>query len=680
MSQTAPIGIDVSTVSTPLDRPEPAGGLENLMAKVRRWADEAEPALLEARMAQNFYDGKQLTSDEIKVLSDRQQPAIIANRIKPAINGIVGVIEKGRTDPKAWPRTENDEPSADLATDVLRYIADRNRMQSMKSAMLTEELIWGWTAAVIEVEPDREVKLRRIRPEEFIWDPSSRERDLSDASFLGIGMWRYIDQIMVDYPDVSEDEIKISLDGGFGDQPSTAEDRPNIWGSYETKRVFQVDLYYRIGSKWYRCVFIRNTVLRAVESEYQDTKGRSRCPIEGVRAYVDIDNRPYGVIRDMFDPQREMNARRSRLLHELATRQVMAEEGVIDDEPAFKMQMARSDGLVKVAAGAIQSGRVQVMDRSDKAQFQHLLLQESRSEIERQGPNPGVLGRDVQGQSGRAILAQQQAGLMELAPLLGWFDDFILRLYRQMWGCSQQFGTAEDMIRITDDAGRVQFKNTWEPVLDPATGGPAMEPVPGPDGQPATDPATGQPAMQPVKRNRLAEADVDLVLDSSPDVAVIEEEQFQAFSDVLPIIAPLAPQLLPVLLKGWLAASSFRNKHEMIQAMDQGQQQDPKAAALEQEQMRLTLENASATVDKTKSEGLKNMADVKLKAAQTSKTIADAHAVAAGVHDSVRHAAREELGEDDASLNREHQADQSERDRQVTREQAAQAARDGRGM
>ena len=55
--------------------------------------------------------------------SDRNQPVVTFNRIKRKINTVVGVLEKLRQDPKAYPRTPqpHGEKGAELATQVLLY-------------------------------------------------------------------------------------------------------------------------------------------------------------------------------------------------------------------------------------------------------------------------------------------------------------------------------------------------------------------------------------------------------------------------------------------------------------------------------------------------------------------------------------------------------------------------------
>ncbi len=98
------------------------------LAKLKRYFTEARDLTVQARANSlsciDYYDSDQFTADELGKLNARGQPAIVINRIKPAINGMIGVTEKGRSDPKAWPRNPGDADSADAATDVLRYIAD----------------------------------------------------------------------------------------------------------------------------------------------------------------------------------------------------------------------------------------------------------------------------------------------------------------------------------------------------------------------------------------------------------------------------------------------------------------------------------------------------------------------------------------------------------------------------
>ena len=174
-----------------LTAPAPAPDLE----KLKRYFTEArqltETARTKSLQAIDYYDTDQLVPQQIEELRKRHQPEIVINRIKPAINGIVGVIERGRSDPRAWPREPEKADQADVATDVLRYVAGQNRFKQVKSDCFFDMLIPGTMAAIVGVDPDLQVTVTQIRWEEFFGDPRSRRKDWLDARYLGIAKWMY---------------------------------------------------------------------------------------------------------------------------------------------------------------------------------------------------------------------------------------------------------------------------------------------------------------------------------------------------------------------------------------------------------------------------------------------------------------------------------------------------------
>ena len=101
------------------------------------------------------------------MFGERNQPAVTINRIKPAINAIIGVTERGRSEPRAWPRNPGDDDSADAATDILRFIADFNRFKRTKLECFRDMLVPGTMAALVGVDSDTQVTVTQIRWEEF---------------------------------------------------------------------------------------------------------------------------------------------------------------------------------------------------------------------------------------------------------------------------------------------------------------------------------------------------------------------------------------------------------------------------------------------------------------------------------------------------------------------------------
>ena len=116
----------------PAEQPDPNGYDESKtsLRTLIQWVEDAEEATQDARKLaerdRDYYDGKQLTSSEKAALRKRGQPDVVINRIKPKIDYLSGFEASSRTDPKAFPRTPQDEHTAEAATDALRYEKDKS--------------------------------------------------------------------------------------------------------------------------------------------------------------------------------------------------------------------------------------------------------------------------------------------------------------------------------------------------------------------------------------------------------------------------------------------------------------------------------------------------------------------------------------------------------------------------
>src|SRR5262245_49830193 len=88
---------------------------------------------------EEYYDGDvkgtgwgHWSDDELAKLCERAQPPIIRNLVKRKINSICGVEQRGRSEPRALPRNPQDQRSAEVATDSLRYVKERERLNYRK--------------------------------------------------------------------------------------------------------------------------------------------------------------------------------------------------------------------------------------------------------------------------------------------------------------------------------------------------------------------------------------------------------------------------------------------------------------------------------------------------------------------------------------------------------------------
>ncbi|HKY81999.1 MAG TPA: hypothetical protein VJM09_11085, partial [Sphingobium sp.] len=397
------------------------------IARLRKMFDDARSMTDASRRLglkrRSYYDGPgQLTSEVRTVLKARGQPPIYTNRIKPAINGLLGVLEQGQTDPRAYPRNPQDQDSADVATKGLRYVADLTRFQRTKLDVAENFFIEGTGAAIFEWDGTNPT-VTQIRWEEFFFDPYSRRLDFKDARYLGIAKWMDLDQLKRLYPDAMR-PLGDPMTGSSSALDATWQDRPDNtspWVDRTRNRLMVVELYHNEfrppfnSAQWFRCVYIAAGVLEYDLSPYRNVlTGETRCPIEAQSCYIDADNGRYSPIDDMMPIQDEVNARRSRLLHLANSRQIQQSDPAAApvDATTARREAARADGIIPPGW--------QLVPTADIASGQQLLLAESKAEIERMGPTPAVLGHQGgASQSGRSRLVLQQAGMTELARPLG---------------------------------------------------------------------------------------------------------------------------------------------------------------------------------------------------------------------------------------------------------------------
>lgn len=559
-----------------------------------RQFEDAEDSTREAREKcerdRDYRDGKQLTEAEEKTLKKRGQPIVVFNEIQPKVNTMLGLEKQTRKDPKALPRTPNDEQAAHAATDAIRYVCEDCNWDDKRSQAAENLVVEGTCAIMVGVKRARVTKsallgstamtgntldpdIRRIAWDRFYYDPASSEQDFSDAVFMGTVIWMDLDDALRKYPEAKSvlegTWLEAKSDNTFGDKP-----KGNRWADYKRRRVRLIEHYYNEGG-WKFCIVTGGGfVIEPMDSPYLDESGEPECPIKAVSLYVDRDNNRYGEVRMMISPQDEVNKRRSKALHLITMRQVRVSPAAALDAKKVKDELAQPDGVFVAEAGDFE-----VLQTNDQAVGNLNLLQDAREHIHRTGANNALAGRDTAGQSGRAIIAQQQGGITESAGYLDAVRMLSIAVYRSVWARVRQHWTAERWVRVTDDQRNIQFVGLNTPVLD----------------------EYGQLAAV---ENNVAELDVDIIVDEGVDTPTIAAEQFSELVQLAQSGIPIPPAVL-------IEASSLRNKDQLLQMLEQAQQQDPMAEQMKQVQMA----GAVAEVEETQSKAALNVASAQQKQA-----------------------------------------------------------------
>lgn len=331
--------------------------------------------------SRRYRHGAHYTAEQIEALRRRKQPVVTYNRISRKIDGVVGLVEKLRLDPKAYPRTPKHEQGAELATAVLRYVMDEQEWKAKSPICAADGATEGIGGLEITLEEgdkgDREIAFEIVDPENFFYDPRSSRLDFSDARFMGVGKWMDVDQAKEMFPDKAED-LDASLDGA---ELTSNSDREQKWFSSDQKNIRIVDHWYKHKGEWCFCIYTGSMKLMEGKSFLVDEKKKTTCKYLMFSANVDQDGDRYGFVRALRSAQDEINSRRSKGIHELHTRRVIAERGAFDNIEEARRELARPDGV------AIRNPNKEVtFDDAAKAaniQGQFEMLQEAKNEIEK---------------------------------------------------------------------------------------------------------------------------------------------------------------------------------------------------------------------------------------------------------------------------------------------------------
>ena len=568
------------------------------LSKLVAYFEEAEDGGREARerseRCRDYYNNIQLTAEEIAVLKKRGQPPIYVNYIQRKVDTLCGIERRSRTDPKAFPRNPDDEQASEAATDSLRYVADQNKFNGLRSEVYNDILVEGYGGADVTVEEmpdgDLRVTVNRIPWDRIVYDIHSRRLDFKDVKYKGIVIWMDGADARAKWPDYV-DSINDTLSTSGSE---TYDDRPKygVWCDSKRKRVRVVQMHYEEDGEWFVATYTKGGFLEPpVVSPYKDKYGKSCSSLHLRAAYADRENNRYGHVEGLIPLQDEINKRRSKSLHLLSQRQTFGRKSALLDTAAAKVQLAKPDGHVEMNDGAIFGQDFGVIPTGDMAQGQIQLMQQALAEMNATGANAAMQGKDDSAKSGVALQTKIQAGNVEMEPLADGLREWTKEIFEAMWMRVRQFWTEEKWIRVTDDDRNIKFVglNKKVTVADKLAQMPEenrammMQQMQIQPGDPRLDEVVDV-------ENDVSGLDVDIVIEEGPDLASLQSEQFD-------ILAKLAQNGMPIPPKAIIQASAIKpdTKKQILDEMEKGQQLPPevqqKMEEMQQELQKLTQEN-----------------------------------------------------------------------------------------
>ena len=494
------------------------------IGKLRWWfrqaIDHAQDWRLEAKEDYDFVNGEQWSEDDKRAFAESGRPAITINRIKPLMNVLSGYQRLNRYDIDFVPRTGDDIDLCKVRKGITKFVLDACDYNSQESAVFLDASICGigWFDVGYRFDPetsDGEAFVERQDPFGVYVDPEAHDWDFSDAKYICRAKWVDKDELQTIYPE-HRDEIEMQYEVYDKAEKQVADYDSRIWYQKDLKKIRLVECWYKVKVRqtmYYLAdgssvpqqeitvahfaqglvagmrsiyvtrvrvgVFFDRVLLEDIESPYL----HGEFPLIPLVCYhVGPDSIPAGFVRDLKDPQREINRRRIQELHILNTSSNgggFFEEGAMTpvQEEEFRrkssmpghFQKLQPGGLAKVQERAVQQPPAAVIQAESQATQDLTAIS---------GINEALMGTDVASSaSGRAIELKQKQAITHIAPMFDHLRKAKKKVASLLWGrrlhpgIIPQYYTEDKVYRVEGENGQ-QFIRVNQQVAqqDPLAG------------------------------------------------------------------------------------------------------------------------------------------------------------------------------------------------------------------
>lgn len=499
--------------------------------------EQGQYAIDEYNQAKAYYHSNQLPSDVLSIIQERGQTPITENIYKMIVNKILGYKISSMQEIKLTPRQEQDKPLTDLLNDILKYIT-QNKNYDKEIIKRDRDLIFGMSVCEVWVTQDeegKEVEIKTINPESFYIDAFSVDSNAHDA--------RRLHKVVEIDEEVARAMFKdINV---VWEQSGAKEKRARVIESWYKEFDTEKESW-----SWNR--YLWNMQGGIYKVEISPFKQKTH-PFVISKFYIDEKNRWYGLFRDIKPMQDYINFSENRMVNMMGSFKAMFEEDAVSNIEDFIENMSLDNSVVKVRSGALKDGKIQFLQHHADLNALSQKAEQKRALIKiLSGLNDESLGVAVNRQSGVAITQRRESGLMGLQDYLKISDDMDRLLCEKILGFVSHYFTQEQVFSIVD-------KKVGERYF----------------------------SINSNESNTIRPCKFDLIFKTQLKTEA-KDERFSHWNELLKVISPirpeLVPQLLPLMLKD-IDSPLIADLEELLAEVQQAQEQMQQAQAPLQEQM-----------------------------------------------------------------------------------------------
>lgn len=650
--------------------------LRTLHSRLLSWMqgerDRQAENRLQMAIDHDFYDGLQFSDDDIKKIMDRGQDPLVYNEVKIGLDWIIGAEKRERVDWRVLPRTEDDVESANVKTEVMKYISDVNDLPFVRSSAFAEAAICGLSFLEDSLNQDATADVlfagmdswrnnlhdsynRTMNPSvsryHFRW--KVLDLDIAQSLFPGKADALRRCSTNADALNADLDDELYYLGNRLSRDSYTAPYRRSIV-SETVSDIFNRRDRVKIYEAWYREPMEKQMVVggpfhgdiydpmnqghkNSVDTGYADV-----IPKTIQRVYVCYmtdkeilsvhespfkhnefpftpifcfrrgrDGMPYGFVRNIRDPQEDLNKRMTKALFLQSVNQIITEEAAFGTgKGEFTLQDAIDNASNPQAVFVLKNGTAKFDIRRD---YQDMDKQAVLVGLDRQfiqsgsGVTDELLGRKTNAVSGEAIRARQEQGSATTA---GLFDNYRLAIQRsgqKQLSNAERFYSAPKVLRLTRKVeGKPQFD--WLKI--------------------------NQPEIQPDGSirflNDITASKADFIVDEQDFRQSMRQAMFDSLSEMVGKIAQYQPMFAISMLDLVVDVADFPGKEDivnrlkmLIQEARGGGAKSPQQQQQEQAQAALVMRGAAAKIARDEATAAKDQATAQATAVTTQAKLVE---------------------------------------------------------
>ncbi|WP_104691099.1 portal protein [Helicobacter heilmannii] len=516
-----------------------------LLRDFKKDQDKASKSIQEFKQAKAYYHGNQLPPDVLHIITERGQTPIVENIYKMIVNKIMGYKIQSIQEVRLTPRQEEDKPLADLLNDLLKYFSQKKNYDK-EMIKRDKDLIMGGLAvvelwAVDDGGGNIDIEIKALDPQSFIIDAFSTDSNALDA--------RRLHKVM----QVPEENAKDILGG-----VEIVYDN----GGDDERMAIIIESWVKEKHGWDRYLWNQEGGIYL----HEPTPFKNKMhPFIVAKFYTDEEGNYYGLFRDVKPMQDYINYAENRMGNMMGSFKAMFEEDSVINIDEFVETMSLDNAIVRVRPGALKDQKIQFLNnQADIAALSQKSEQKRNLLKILAGLNDESLGMAINRQSGVAIAQRRESGLMGLQNFLKVSDDMDKLIFELAVSLISHYFTKKQVFRI----------------VDPKVGDRYF-------------------SINSSENNRIKPCKFDLIYKTQLKTES-KDERFSHWNELLKVIGPirpdLVPHLLPLMLKD-MDSPIIADIQEVLAQAEEAQAKQAQASAPYQEQLQaLELEKLKAQV------------------------------------------------------------------------------------